>query len=214
MTNSKTKAIFWDFGGVFTTSPFAAFNKYEATRGIPENFIRTLNATNSDANAWAKLERSEVSIEEFCTLFEQEALAKGVSLDGQEVLTCIHGETRPDMVRALEVLSKKYKTACLTNNFGPSPSADSDDKDDIRRPILGLFDIVIESRTLGIRKPEPQFYTSACDAVNVKPREVIFLDDLGVNLKPARELGMRTIKVITAEQALAELETLLGHKIG
>jgi len=82
MTNSKTKAIFWDFGGVFTTSPFAAFNKYEATRGIPENFIRTLNATNSDANAWAKLERSEVSIEEFCTLFEQEALAKGVSLDG------------------------------------------------------------------------------------------------------------------------------------
>ena len=212
MNNDKIKAIFWDFGGVFTTSPFAAFNKYEATRGIPENFIRTLNATNSDANAWAKLERSEVSIEEFCTLFEQEALAKGVSLDGQEVLTCIHGQTRPEMVRALEMLSKKYKTACLTNNFGPS--AGSNDKDDTRRPILGLFDIVIESRTLGIRKPEPQFYTSACDAVNVKPREVIFLDDLGVNLKPARALGMRTIKVITADQALAELETLLGHKIG
>ena len=211
MTNSKTKAIFWDFGGVFTTSPFAAFNKYEATRGIPENFIRTLNATNSDANAWAKLERSEVSVKEFCTLFEQEALAKGVSLDGQEVLTCIQGETRPEMVRALEMLSKKYKTACLTNNFGPS--AGSNDTDDIRRPILDLFDIVIESRSLGIRKPEPQFYIAACDAVNVKPREVIFLDDLGVNLKPARELGMRTIKVITANQALAELENLLGHKI-
>ena len=212
MTNSKTKAIFWDFGGVFTTSPFAAFNKYEATRGIPENFIRTLNATNSDTNAWAKLERSEVSIEEFSTLFEQEALAKGVSLNGQEILTCIHGETRSQMVRALKVLTKKYKTACLTNNF--DPSADNDDGDDSRSPILSLFDIVIESRALGIRKPETQFYIAACDAVNVQPQQVVFLDDLGVNLKPARELGMRTIKVITAEQALAELETILGHKIG
>ena len=212
MNDNKTEAIFWDFGGVFTTSPFSAFNKYEVTRGIPENFIRTLNATNSDTNAWAQLERNEVTIEGFCALFEQEALAKGVSLDGREVLDCIHGETRPEMVHALEVLSKKYKTACLTNNFGPS--ADSNDENDIRRPILSWFDIVIESRALGIRKPEPQFYTAACDAVNVKPQQVIFLDDLGVNLKPARELGMRTIKVITAEQALAELETLLGHKIG
>ena len=212
MNNSGTKAIFWDFGGVFTTSPFVAFNKYEVTKGIPENFIRTLNATNSNNNAWAKLERNDVTIEEFCALFEQEALAKGVLLDGQEVLACIHGQTRPEMVHALEVLSKKYKTACLTNNFGPS--ADSNDENDIRRPILRLFDIVIESRTLGIRKPEPQFYTAACDAVNMKPQQVIFLDDLGVNLKPARELGMRTIKVITANQALAELENLLGHKIG
>ena len=212
MNNNKTKAIFWDFGGVFTTSPFSAFNKYEVTRGIPENFIRTLNATNSDTNAWAKLERSEVSIEEFSTLFEQEALAKGVSLNGQEILTCIHGETRSQMVRALKVLTKKYKTACLTNNF--DPSADNDDGDDSRSPILSLFDIVIESRALGIRKPETQFYIAACDAVNVQPQQVVFLDDLGINLKPARELGMRTIKVITAEQALAELETILGHKIG
>tara|TARA_B100000686_G_C16434758_1_gene783959 strand:- start:29 stop:667 length:639 start_codon:yes stop_codon:yes gene_type:complete len=212
MNDNKIKAIFWDFGGVFTTSPFAAFNKYELSRGIPENFIRTLNATNSDTNAWAKLERSEVSIEEFSTLFEQEALAKGVSLNGQEILTCIHGETRSQMVRALKVLTKKYKTACLTNNF--DPSADNDDGDDSRSPILSLFDIVIESRALGIRKPETQFYIAACDAVNVQPQQVVFLDDLGINLKPARELGMRTIKVITAEQALAELETILGHKIG
>ena len=212
MNNDKIKAIFWDFGGVFTTSPFAAFNKYELTRGIPENFIRTLNSANSDTNAWAQLERNEVTIKRFCTLFEQEALAKGVSLDGQEVLDCIQGETRPEMVHALKVLSKKYKTACLTNNFGPS--ADGNDENDIRRPILSWFDIVIESCALGIRKPEPQFYTAACNAVNVKPQQVIFLDDLGVNLKPARELGMRTIKVITADQALAELENLLGHKIG
>lgn len=211
MNNSGTKAIFWDFGGVFTTSPFVAFNKYEATKGIPENFIRTLNATNSNNNAWAKLERNDVTIEEFCALFEQEALAKGVLLDGQEVLACIHGQTRPEMVHALEVLSKKYKTACLTNNF--SPSADDNDKDNVLRPILDLFDFVIESRTLGIRKPEPQFYTCACDTVNVKPQQVIFLDDLGVNLKPARELGMRTIKVVSADQALGELETLLDHKI-
>ncbi|MEE2694563.1 MAG: HAD-IA family hydrolase [Pseudomonadota bacterium] len=214
MKTTEIKAIFWDFGGVFTTSPFVAFNEYEATRGIPKNFIRALNSTNSDTNAWAQLERSEVTIDEFCSLFEQEALAQGILLDGQEILSCLQGEPRPDMVRALQVLTKQYKTACLTNNFGAPSDNKSDDTDnDIRSAILDLFDIVIESRTLGIRKPEAQFYTAACDALDVKPQQVIFLDDLGINLKPARQIGMQTIKVTSSNQALEELETLLGHKI-
>ena len=115
----QIEAIFWDFGGVFTTSPFVAFNRYETLAGIPKDFIRTVNATNSDTNAWAKLERNEVTIEEFCQLFEEEALALGFSVDGRAVLSCIAGEVRPNMVRALRILTKRYKTACLTNNFGP-----------------------------------------------------------------------------------------------
>jgi putative hydrolase of the HAD superfamily len=209
---ASIEAIFWDFGGVFTTSPFLAFNTYEASIGIPKDFIRTVNATNSDTNAWAKLERNEITIAEFGSLFEEEAIARGVSLDGQAVLSCIEGKFRPEMVTALEILTKKYKTACLTNNFGPSNETSNSGK--MRKSIMKLFDTVVESQKIGIRKPEPRFYLHACDTLNVTPTRVIFLDDLGVNLKPARQLGMHTIKVFSSSQALSELETHLGHRIG
>jgi len=205
------EAIFWDFGGVFTTSPFIAFNKYEASMGIPKDFIRTINATNSDTNAWAKLERNEITVDEFCPLFEEEAFARGVPVDGKAVLSCIEGEFRPEMAAALKILAKKYKTACLTNNFGPANEASN--TSEMRKSIMGLFDEVVESRKIRIRKPETPFYLHACDALNVTPARVIFLDDLGVNLKPARQLGMHTIKVVSSSQALSELENLLGHEI-
>ena len=205
------EAIFWDFGGVFTTSPFIAFNKYEASMGIPKDFIRAINATNSDDNAWAKLERNEITVEEFCPLFEEEAFARGVPVDGKAVLSCIEGEFRPEMATALEILTKKYKTACLTNNFGP-PNETSNISE-MRKSIMRLFDKVVESRKIGIRKPETPFYLHACEALKVTPARVIFLDDLGVNLKPARQLGMHTIKVVSSNQALSELENLLGHEI-
>ena len=205
------EAIFWDFGGVFTTSPFIAFNKYEASMGIPEDFIRTINATNSDTNAWAKLERNEITVDEFYPLFEEEAFARGVSVDGKAVLSCIEGEFRPEMATALKILAKKYKTACLTNNF--RPANETINTNEMRKSIMGFFDEVVESRKIGIRKPETSFYLHACDALNVAPARVIFLDDLGVNLKPARQLGMHTIKVVSSNQALSELENLLGHKI-
>jgi len=209
--STPIEAIFWDFGGVFTTSPFIAFNKYESSMGIPKDFIRTINATNSDTNAWAKLERNEITVDEFYPLFEEEAFARGVPVDGKAVLSCIAGEFRPEMVTALEILAKKYKTACLTNNFGP-PN-ESDNNSEMHKSIMRLFDKVVESRKIGIRKPEIPFYLHACDALNVTPARTIFLDDLGVNLKPARQLGIHTIKVTSSGQALSELEHLLGHKI-
>ena len=205
------RAVLWDFGGVLTTSPFEAFNRYEAQVHLPKNFIRRLNSVNSGANAWARLERGELSIPQFCAAFEAEAEAAGQQIEGAAVLGCVRGELRQDMVRALRVISKQYKTACLTNNFGSSEDTSTDSG--ATKDVMKLFDMVIESSKLGHRKPEPAFYHYACNRLQIKPNEAVFLDDLGINLKPARTMGMQTIKVICSKQALSDLGTCLGHNV-
>jgi len=209
---TRPKAVLFDFGGVFTTSPFRAFNRYETEAGLPPDFIRRLNAANADGNAWARLERSEVSAEEFCRLFEAEAAAAGYPLDARRVLGCLAGELQPAMVVAFERIRRHFKTACLTNNAavgqGPGMSRAPETARRIAEVMAG-FDVVVESSKVGARKPEPRFYRIACENLAVHPREAVFLDDLGVNLKPARAMGMRTIKVETVPQALAELEAML-----
>lgn len=209
----RFKAVFFDFGGVFTSSPFEAFNRYEAERGLPRDFIRRLNAANPDANAWARLERNACTIDEFCTAFEAEARALGHEVSGREVLALLAGELRPEMVAALRRVRARYKTACLTNNVamgeGPAMMRSPEKAAEIAE-VMALFDAVIESSKVGVRKPEPAFYRLACEALGVEPGEVVFLDDLGVNLKPARAMGMTTVKVTSPGQAIAELEGLLG----
>jgi putative hydrolase of the HAD superfamily len=201
------RAVMFDFGGVISTSPFEAFAHLEAERGLPAGFIRTVNSTNPDDNAWARLERSEVGLDAFAELWAEEARALGHDLDGRLVLERLAGEIRPRMVSAIESCGKNgYKTACLTNNFLSEERAVSRD---VAR-VFELFDAVLESRVLGVRKPDPRFYELACEALAVKPEEAVFLDDLGVNLKPARALGIHTIKVTDPDDALDELASLLG----
>jgi putative hydrolase of the HAD superfamily len=213
MADVEIRAVLWDFGGVILSSPFEAFNRYERDKGLPRDFIRTLNATNPDTNAWARYERSEVSFDEFCDLFEAEASAAGHELQAREVMPLLAGELRPAMVEALRRCSERLKTACLTNNvvgfndFPPRARANGRDE------VLSLFDAVIESSKVGVRKPDPRFYEIACDQLEIEPPEAVFLDDLGVNLKPARELGMQTIKVGDPGLALAELERIVGFAL-
>jgi putative hydrolase of the HAD superfamily len=206
-------AVFFDFGGVFTSSPFEAFNRYEAERGLPRDFIRRLNAVNPDANAWARLERNACSVEEFCAAFEAEARAAGHELSAPEVLALLAGELRPEMVAALRRVRERWKTACLTNNVamgeGPAMMRSPEKAAEIAA-VMALFDAVIESSKAGVRKPDPAFYRLACETLGVAPEQVVFLDDLGVNLKPARDMGMTTIKVVSAPQAIADLERVLG----
>jgi putative hydrolase of the HAD superfamily len=199
-------AVLFDFGGVISSSPFEAFAHLEAERGLPTDFIRTVNATNRDANAWARLERGEIDVETFGPLWSAEAQAKGHALDGRLVLERLGGEIRPQMVAAIRACRSAYKTACLTNNFTRAEAALSAEV----RSVYALFDAVLESRVLGVRKPDPRFYELACEALEVEPDQCVFLDDLGVNLKPARALGMRTIKVSNPDDALADLAELLG----
>jgi len=206
-------AVLWDFGGVILTSPFEAFRRYEREAGLPEDFIRGLNARNADANAWAKMERSEVSLDEFVALFESEALAQGHKLDGWRVLQALSGDIRPQMVEALRRCKAAFRVACITNNMkhGEGPGmARSADKAAAVAEIMTLFEYVVESSKLGWRKPDPRIYRHACELLSVAPERCIYLDDLGVNLKPARAMGMRTIKVGDPDTAIAELEAMVG----
>jgi len=206
-------AVLWDFGGVILTSPFEAFRRYEREAGLPEDFIRGLNARNADVNAWAKMERSEVSLDEFVALFESEALAHGHKLDGWRVLQAISGDIRPQMVEALRRCKAAFRVACITNNMkhGEGPGmARSADKAAAVAEIMTLFEYVVESSKLGWRKPDPRIYRHACELLGVAPERCVYLDDLGVNLKPARAMGMRTIKVGDPDTAIAELEAMVG----
>jgi putative hydrolase of the HAD superfamily len=205
-------AVLWDFGGVILTSPFEAFRRYEKEAGLPEDFIRSVNARNPDANAWAKMERSEVTLAEFVALFETEAAAHGHKLDGWRVLQAISGDIRPQMVEALRRCKAAFKVACITNNMkhGEGPGmARSPDKAAAVAEVMALFEHVVESSKLGFRKPDPRIYRHACELLGVEPADCVYLDDLGVNLKPARAMGMQTIKVQGAAQALGELERII-----
>ena len=201
------EAVLFDFGGVILSSPFEAFAAYEKEIGLPANTIRKINATDPDSNAWAQFERREVSTEDFVILFEEEALALGYELDAQRILGGLHGSLRPSMVEALSKCSSKFKTAMLTNNITPMGEQDLDE--DVQK-VVEIFDLLIESSIEGCRKPEEKFYEVACERLNVKPENCVFLDDLGINLKPARAMGMTTIKVIDPEDAIKELYEILG----
>ena len=204
------EAVIWDFGGVLTSSPFEAFARFEMERGLPADIIRRTNAANHLENAWAKFERAEVDIETFDRLFAAESLALGAEVRGKDVLPLIAGELRPEMVEALRRIKAKFRTGCITNNLPANAIGSAGGRTLYIAEVMALFDHVIESARIGLRKPDPRIYRMMVEALGVDPAACIYLDDLGVNLKPAREMGMTTIKVASATQALAELEVATG----
>jgi putative hydrolase of the HAD superfamily len=203
-------AVLWDFGGVILSSPFEAFRHYEDERGLPPGFIRSVNAADPHANAWARLERSEITAAEFDGAFALESAAMGQEVRGADLLGLLAGEVRAEMVTALDrVKSAGLATACLTNNIAADGTGTYDGRPEVAA-VMARFDVVLESSRLGVRKPEPAFYALACERLGVAPAECAFLDDLGVNLKPARAMGMTTIKVGDPAVAIAELGAVLG----
>ena len=237
------KAVLWDFGGVITSSPFEAFNRFEAAHDLPKDIIRSINAQNPETNAWAQLESNAISLDVFDARFTAEAQVLGYQLSGRQVLALLRGDIRPEMVQALERIRQTLKIACITNNvpsgktvprpnhrlekpldhqlekpldhqFEPQPEHTKTPRPTpSMQEVMAMFDLVLESSKLGIRKPDPRIYIHACECLSIAPQEAIFLDDLGINLKPARQLGMSTIKVISPQQALSDLEQLLGIRL-
>jgi putative hydrolase of the HAD superfamily len=207
------EAVIWDFGGVFTTSPFEAFNRLEAEMGAPKDLIRRVNATNPDSNAWALFERAEVDAAGFDRLFLEESTALGFPMRGADVLPKLSGELRPRMVAALKTCKARFKVGCITNNVVSehSPGQDASQKAaGAMGQVMPLFDAIIESSKAGVRKPDPRIYLMMCDLLAVKPEHCIYLDDLGINCKPAAGLGMKAIKVLDEEQALNDLAAATG----
>jgi putative hydrolase of the HAD superfamily len=204
------EAVIWDFGGVLTSSPFDAFARFEKERGLPADIIRRTNANNHFENAWAKFERAEVDLETFDRLFAAESLALGAEVRGSEILPLLSGDLRPEMVEALKRVKSRFKTGCITNNLPANAISSASGRSLYIAEVMVLFDHVIESAKIGLRKPDPRIYRMMVEALGVDPGACVYLDDLGVNLKPAREMGMTTIKVLNGPQAISELEAATG----
>ncbi|MBI5129616.1 MAG: HAD-IA family hydrolase [Rhodopseudomonas palustris] len=204
------EAVIWDFGGVLTSSPFDAFARFEAERGLPIDIIRRTNAANHFENAWAKFERAEVDLDTFDELFAAESRALGAEVRGKDVLPLLSGDLRPEMVEALRRVKQSFKTGCITNNLPANAIGSASGRTLYVAEVMALFDHVIESAKIGLRKPDPKIYRMMTETLGVDPNNCVYLDDLGVNLKPAREMGMTTIKVTSADQAIAELEAATG----
>jgi putative hydrolase of the HAD superfamily len=207
----RVSAVVFDLGGVVTESPMTAFAAYEAEAGLPDGLIRRLNSTDPDSNAWARYERRELDEAGFRAAFEAEAAAVGATVDAGRVLAALHGDVRPAMVAAVRRLrAAGLPLALVSNNVAPMERTGG------LGELLELFDVVVESSVEGVRKPEPAIYDLALQRLSgaagrpIVPGDCAYLDDLGINLKPARALGMHTIKVVDPGAALAELSALTG----
>lgn len=210
---TRITAALFDFGGVILSSPFEAFARFEDDAGLPAGFLRRVNSTDPDSNAWARLERNEVGLDDFDELFAQESAALGHEVRGAQVLGLLAGELRPAMVEAVRRCHERLRTGLLTNNVVSMRAEEMSGASDPHASVLDLFDVVVESSRVGTRKPDRGFYVYACEALDIDPSEAVFLDDLGVNLKPAREMGMTTIKVTDPDVAIAELEAVVGFPL-
>ena len=214
---SQYTHVIFDFGGVITASPFEAFNRLEEERGLPRDLVRRINAADPDGNAWAKFERAEIDAAAFDTLFAAEAKAMGHILEGEAVLAVLAGAVRPAMVAALDTLkASNFGIACITNNVPSGKGAGMARSEKLAAEVAAImarFDHVIESSKVGVRKPDPRIYEMMCEALGVEPGACIYLDDLGINCKPAAQLGMHAIKVTSGEQALADLSAALEIRL-
>ena len=214
---SRYTHVIFDFGGVITASPFEAFNRLEEERGLPRDFVRRVNAADPDGNAWARFERAEIDAAAFDTLFAAEAKAMDHILEGEAVLAVLAGAVRPAMVAALDTLkASNFGIACITNNVPSGKGAGMARSEKLAAEVAAImarFDHVIESSKVGVRKPDPRIYEMMCEALGAEPANCIYLDDLGINCKPASQLGMHAIKVTSGEQALADLSAALGMEL-
>lgn len=213
MTGTVSAVVF-DLGGVITESPMIAFAAYEREAGLPDGLIRQLNSTDPDTNAWARFERNELDVPGFSAAFEAEAAALGHRIDAGRVLAALRGEVRPAMVAAIRALKRAgLPLGMVSNNVSPMERGGRMDD------ILDMFDVIVESSIEGVRKPEPEIYRRALDRLSdavgrrIEASDCAYLDDLGINLKPARALGFSTIKVVDPDVAIAELSELVGFSL-
>jgi putative hydrolase of the HAD superfamily len=199
------EAVLFDMGGVLVTGPFAGFARYERDNQLPSDTIRTINATNADTNGWARYERGEIDRTEFCRVYTTEAAQLGYTVDAEAVLSCMKSERVDEMIDLVSRLCGRLKLGMITNNLQPMNRGDS-----LLADVLDLFDVIVESSVEGVRKPDPAIFERACARLGVSADRCVFLDDLGVNLKPARAMGMTTIKVVDPIAAAEELAALVG----
>lgn len=210
------KAVIFDFGGVFTISPVVRFSEYERENGLPEKFIGKVIKARMEDGAFARYERGEIALDTFDVDFAAETRAAGHEVPGRVIMSLLQMEIRPEMVEAYQKLvDAGVRTGCITNNMPDSGASDwvrGEETGPVIAQIFGQFEQVLESAQVGVRKPEPEIYQMMCDAMGLAPEECAFIDDLGVNLKSARAMGMKTVKAPLGDlqPAIDELSALTG----
>jgi putative hydrolase of the HAD superfamily len=207
------KTIIFDFGGVVTNSPIEGFKELEKMYGYSKGLIASINMSNPNNNAWARSERGEIDIDTFVDNFEQEAMENGHKIDAKNILLQLYGSLRPIMLEKIISLSKsrKYKLICLTNVLKGVHIFMPKEREEAVNNVMSYFDKIYESYKMGMRKPESRIYEHIIKDLDLIPNETVFLDDLGMNLKTAKQLGINTIKVIDPEDAIKELDQLLNN---
>ena len=211
LVGKMIEAVICDFGGVLTTSPFEAFARFEAERGLPADIIRRTNANNHWENAWAKIRTCRARHRRIrSTLCGRIAGAGRRGPRQGRARPLLSGDLRPEMVEALRRTAAKFKTGCITNNLPANVIGSVSGCSLYIAEVMALFNQILSSAKIGLRKPDPRIYRMMVEALDVDPRNSVYLDDLGVNLKPARDMGMTTIKVVASTQAIAELEAATG----
>ncbi len=200
------RAAIFDIGGVLTSSPVIAIREYAMRERVDYAVLGPMIGDHD--LAWSRWERSELSLQRFIQQFEAEGLERGIKVSAQGIMDAAFGtqSVREEMVTVVRYLRGRLKLGCITNNVA------REDAESRPRAIVleDLFDHVIESSIVGIRKPDPRIYHMACEALSVQPHEAVFLDDIGANLKGARAVGLTTIKVNPDLGAIDELEAALG----
>jgi putative hydrolase of the HAD superfamily len=209
VSGGRFTAVIFDLGGVVLGSPLHAIAAFERELGIAEGFVNRLVVESGPGGAWSRLERGELALEDFYAAFEAECERAGARIPARGLMERIAQGSgpRPAMLAAVaRIRERGLAAAALTNNWSG--------EGDATRALRGHFDVFVESSALGLRKPDPRIYRHALAELRVEPRRAVFLDDIGRNLKPARELGMATIKVADPDVALSELATLVGFPLG
>ncbi len=200
---NNIKFVLWDIGGVLTESPFKKFEIYEKSLSLPSGSIIKINSSNPYENAWAKLEKGLISTEEFSILFKEEAKSIGITnINIPKLLNCLKLKINTEMVALLKLLSKNYENICLTNNF----------KDVINvelKTIYNNFTYIFESSKLNMRKPEKKIYKYVLNELNIQANQILYIDDLGINLKPAREIGFLTYKFVDNKSTFKYVKNIL-----
>jgi epoxide hydrolase-like predicted phosphatase len=205
------EAVIFDLGGVVFDSPLEFIRDYERRHGLPEHFIaRIVGGYGGTDGPWHRLERGELTLSSFCAQFDADIQAAGERASSADLMTemAARSKLRPAMLEAIRgVRSRGLKVAALTNNW---VMGSADEHDARLEPLRAEFHVFVESCMVGMRKPDPRIYELTCQKLDIEPGCALFLDDMGQNLKAAKALGMRTIKVGDPTQAIAELELALA----
>jgi len=235
------RAVIFDIGGVVIGSPVVGVTKFEKLHHLPPHYLNALITAHGENGSFQRLERGELSMEEFLNQFTKEMsqvklgnrayekycqrfgqpcppLPKSLNIDGREMWSTMMAEsTRADpiMVEAIRRLRNdgRYKVVALTNNWVTNSSSGPD-----ASYLITLFDAYFESSVVGLRKPDPAFFLYALDKLGIQRDQagsVIFLDDIGHNLKSAKNLGFRTIRVLPSKsiEAVRELGQMVEMEL-